>query len=102
MNGNRGEPLDELIARWSEAARVILNGELRTYAELAKHSSEYLLMPPNGGDPRKGFDDSDEAAAWWAQTFRDGLRGSTNLRPAADQRRLNSPAPRHDLHRAAD
>ena len=29
-------------------------------------------MPPNGGDPRRGFDDSDEAAAWWARTFRDG------------------------------
>ena len=72
VNGNRGEPLTELIARWSEAARVILNGDLRTYAELAKHSSEYLLMPPNGGDPRRGFDDSDEAAAWWARTFRDG------------------------------
>lgn len=72
MNGNRGEPLTELIARWSEAARVILNGDLRTYAGLAKHSSEYLLMPPNGGDPRRGFDGSDEAAAWWAQTFRDG------------------------------
>ena len=72
MNGKHGEPLDELITRWSEAARVILNGDLRTYAELAKHSSEYLLMPPNGGDPRRGFDDSDEAAAWWAQTFRDG------------------------------
>jgi ketosteroid isomerase-like protein len=72
VNGNRGEPLTELIARWSEAARVILNGDLRTYAGLAKHSSEYLLMPPNGGDPRRGFDGSDEAAAWWAQTFRDG------------------------------
>jgi len=72
MNGNRGEPLTELIARWSEAARVIMNGDLRTYAGLAKHSSEYLLMPPDGGDPRRGFDGSDEAAAWWAQTFRDG------------------------------
>ena len=83
MNGNRGEPLNELIARWSEAARVILNGDLRTYAELAKHSSEYLLMPPNGGDPRRGFDDSDEAAAWWAQTFRDGQADVEGSSPRA-------------------
>ena len=72
MNNNRGEPLNELIARWSEAARVIMNGDLRTYAGLAKHSSEYLLMPPSGGDPRGGFDGSDEAAGWWALTFRAG------------------------------
>lgn len=72
MNDNGDEPLTELIDLWSDAARVYVNGDLRTYAGLAKHASEYLLMPPNGGDPRRGFDGSDEAVEWTARTFRGG------------------------------
>ena len=72
MSINRGEAVTELIDRWSEAARVYLNGDLRAYAGLAKHAPEYLLMPPYGGDPRRGFDGSDEAVARTAETFRGG------------------------------
>ena len=62
----------DLVELWSTAARAYMNGDLRTYAELARHTSDYTLMPPNGGDPRAGFDRSEEAVAWTARTFRGG------------------------------
>jgi ketosteroid isomerase-like protein len=62
----------ELIDRWSAAAQAYMDGDLRTYARLANHASEYLLMPPYGGDPRPGFDGSDEAVDWLARTFHGG------------------------------
>jgi ketosteroid isomerase-like protein len=62
----------ELIERWSTAAQAYLDGDLRTYAELAHHTADYTLIPPNGGDPRHGFDSSDDAVAWLARTFRGG------------------------------
>ena len=62
----------ELIERWSAAAQAYLDGDLRTYARLAGHTSDYTLIPPNGGDPRHGFDASDDAVEWTARTFRGG------------------------------
>ena len=62
----------DLIERWSTAAQAYLDGDLRTYAQLAHHTADYTLIPPNGGDPRHGFDCSAEAVAWTAQTFRGG------------------------------
>jgi len=72
MTDSTGEPLTELKERWSAAARAYMNGDLRTYAGLADHAADYLLMPPNGGDPRRGFDGSDNAVEWTARTFRGG------------------------------
>jgi ketosteroid isomerase-like protein len=66
------EDLTPLIARWSEAAQVYMNGDLHTYARLARHAEDYTLMPPQGGDPRRGFDGSDDAVEWTARTFRGG------------------------------
>lgn len=71
MDGT-GEPLADLIHRWSAAAQAYLDGDLLTYAALANHASDYVLTPPNGGDPRRGFDGSEDAAAWTARTFRGG------------------------------
>jgi ketosteroid isomerase-like protein len=62
----------DLIERWSTAAQAYLDGDLRTYAQLAHHAADYTLIPPYGGDPRHGFDGSDEAVAWTARTFRGG------------------------------
>ena len=62
----------ELVERWSAAAQAYLAGDLRTYARLADHGSGYTLTPPYGGDPRHGFDCSDDAVAWTAETFRGG------------------------------
>jgi ketosteroid isomerase-like protein len=62
----------ELVDHWSTAAQAYLDGDLRTYARLAHHAPDYTLTPPNGGDPRHGFDGSDDAVAWTARTFRGG------------------------------
>jgi ketosteroid isomerase-like protein len=70
------EAVSELVDLWSAAAQAYMNGDLPTYAGLARHAEDYTLMPPNGGDPRRGFDRSDEAAEWTAQTF---LGGDTDV-----------------------
>jgi ketosteroid isomerase-like protein len=61
-----------LIARWSEATQLHIDGDLRGYAAIARHSEDYTLFPPNGGDARSGFDGSDDAVEWTARTFRGG------------------------------
>jgi ketosteroid isomerase-like protein len=61
-----------LIARWSEAAQLYMDGDLRAYAAIARHAEDYTLLPPNGGDARSGFDGSDDAVEWTARTFRGG------------------------------
>jgi ketosteroid isomerase-like protein len=61
-----------LIARWSEAAQLYMDGDLRSYAAIARHAEDYTLLPPNGGDARSGFDGSDEAVEWTARTFQGG------------------------------
>jgi len=65
-----------LVELWSAAARAYVNGDLPTYAGLARHGEDYTLMPPYGGEPRRGFDGSDEAAQWLARTF---LGGDTDV-----------------------
>ena len=66
------QDITALIARWSEAAQLIMNGDLRAYAAIARHAEDFTLLPPNGGDARSGFDGSDDAVEWWARTFRGG------------------------------
>jgi ketosteroid isomerase-like protein len=75
MGQGTGEPLADLVERWSTAAQAYMDGDLRTYAGLANHASDYTLMPPAGGDLRRGFDASDEAVEWTARTFRGGQVG---------------------------
>lgn len=57
-----------LIARWSEAAQLYIDGDLRGHAAIAGHAQDYTLLPPNGGDARSGFDGSDDAVEWTART----------------------------------
>jgi ketosteroid isomerase-like protein len=64
--------LHDLVAQWSRAAQAYLDGALRTYAGLARHAPDYTLMPPDGGETRRGFDISDAAAERLARTFRGG------------------------------
>ena len=61
-----------LIARWSQAAQLYIDGDLRAYAAIARHAEDYTLLPPHGGDARSGFDGSDDAVEWTARTFRGG------------------------------
>ncbi|MGB8383888.1 MAG: nuclear transport factor 2 family protein [Dermatophilaceae bacterium] len=72
LTDGSGDGLADLVELWSAAAQAYMNGDLRTYAVLARHGADYTLMPPFGGDPRRGFDDSDEAVEWTARTFRGG------------------------------
>ena len=61
-----------LIAHWSEAAQLYIDGDLRGYAAIASHAEDYTLLPPYGGDARFGFDGSDDAVEWTARNFRGG------------------------------
>ena len=72
-----------LIARWSAAAQLYINGDLRGYAAIARHAEDYTLFPPDGGGARWGFDDSDEAVEWTAENFR---RGHAELEVSATYR----------------
>ena len=56
----------------SEAASAIIRGDLRTYATLMRHADDYTLMAPSGGEPRRGFDESDEALDALARYFQGG------------------------------
>ena len=62
----------ELTELWSAAAQAYLDGDLPRYAGLAHHAPDFTLTPPYGGDPRQGFDGSDEAVERTANTFRGG------------------------------
>jgi ketosteroid isomerase-like protein len=64
--------LDALRDLWAAAAQAYLDGDLRTYARFARHGDDYTLLPPYGGDPRRGFDGSDDAIRRTARTFRGG------------------------------
>ena len=56
----------------SSFIRAFMRGDMRTYVALVRHGEEYTLMAPSGGEPRRGFDASDEALDALAQFFRGG------------------------------
>ena len=64
--------LAELVSRTAEAASALIRGDARSYFTLVKHADDFTLMSPYGGDPSRGFDDSDEAVEALAQFFRSG------------------------------
>jgi ketosteroid isomerase-like protein len=66
------EELAELVNRTAEAASALVRGEARGYFTLVRHADDFTLMSPYGGDPIRGFDDSDEAVEALAQFFRNG------------------------------
>ncbi len=66
------QDLDDLVAQIAEAASAFIRGDVRKYVALVRHAEDYTLMAPSGGEPRRGFDSSDEALAALAQFFRDG------------------------------
>jgi ketosteroid isomerase-like protein len=45
---------------------------MRTYVAHITHADDYTLMPPTGGDTRRGFDGSDEALAALSGYFQSG------------------------------
>jgi ketosteroid isomerase-like protein len=63
------EELAELVRRVADAASALLRGDIRGYLALIEHADDYTLMDPFGGEPRRGFDSSDEALDAFAEFF---------------------------------
>jgi ketosteroid isomerase-like protein len=53
-------------------ASAFIRGDIRTYAALMRHADDYTLMPPRGGEPVRGFEDSDKALETLARYFHGG------------------------------
>jgi ketosteroid isomerase-like protein len=66
------EQLSELTELMAEAASALIGGDIRTYAALMRHADDFTLMPPTGGEPRRGFDGSDAALDALAGYFHGG------------------------------
>ena len=66
------QELTDLIERTAEAASALIRGDIRGYLTLIRHADDYTLMAPSGGEPRRGFDDSDQAVDALAEFFRGG------------------------------
>lgn len=61
-----------LIERMAEAAAAFIQGDMRRYARLMRHGDDFTLMAPSGGEPRRGFDGSDEALDTLSRYFHGG------------------------------
>jgi ketosteroid isomerase-like protein len=61
----------ELIRSTAEAAAAYIQGDIHRYLALIKHADDYTLMPPYGGEPRRGFD-TKEALESTPKMFRGG------------------------------
>ena len=55
------EELAALVQRITKAAQALISGDIEGYVARIKHAHDYTLMSPYGGDPVRGFDDSDRA-----------------------------------------
>ena len=66
------EEVADLIRRIAEAASALIRGDIPRYVMLIKHADDYTLMAPAGGEPRRGFDASDEALEAMARYFQGG------------------------------
>ena len=66
------EELAGLVQRVTEAAQALISGDIGGYVARIMHARDYTLMSPYGGDPVRGFDDSNGALDALAQFFRGG------------------------------
>jgi ketosteroid isomerase-like protein len=66
------QELAALVQRVTEAAQALISGDIEGYAARIKHAHDYTLMSPYGGDPVRGFDDSEGALDALARFFRGG------------------------------
>ena len=61
----------ELIRSTAEAAAAYIQGDIHRYLALIKHADDYTLMPPYGGESKRGFD-TEEALETTPKMFRGG------------------------------
>jgi hypothetical protein len=66
------QELADLVERTAEAASALIRGDIRRYLRLIGRNDDYTLMAPSGGEPRRGFDASDQAVEALAYCFRGG------------------------------
>jgi ketosteroid isomerase-like protein len=66
------EDLAALVQTVTKAAQALISGDVRGYVARIKHADDYTLMSPYGGDPVRGFDDSDASLDALARFFRGG------------------------------
>ena len=66
------DDLAALVRQTARAASAFVRGDMRTYVDLFRHADDYTLMAPDGGETRRGFDNSEEALAALSRTFRNG------------------------------
>ena len=66
------EELAALVQRITDAARALISGDSRGYVAQIEHADDYTLMSPYGGEPVRGFDDSDAALDALGRFFRGG------------------------------
>jgi ketosteroid isomerase-like protein len=72
VQGNvTGVDVAELIRSTAEAAAAYIQGDILRYLALIKHADDYTLMPPYGGEPKRGFD-TKEALESTPKMFRGG------------------------------
>jgi hypothetical protein len=79
------EDVAEVSRLTAEAASALIRGDVRTYLTFFRHADDYTLLQPFGGEPRRGFDSSDEALEATARFFHGGdatSRSSSPTRPA--------------------
>jgi ketosteroid isomerase-like protein len=66
------EEVAGLVRLMADAASAFISGDMRTYAALMRHADDFTLMAPSGGEPRRGFDESDEALDALSRYFHSG------------------------------
>jgi ketosteroid isomerase-like protein len=63
--------VDELIRSAADAAAAYIQGDIQRYLALINHADDYTLMPPYGGEPKRGFN-TQEALENTPKMFRAG------------------------------
>ncbi len=66
------EHLAELVALATEATSAFIGGDIPRYLALIKHTDDYTLMSPTGGETTRGFDASEDRVTEIAQFFKSG------------------------------
>ena len=62
----------DLARRCQNAATALIRGDVRSYLGLFMHAEDYTLIPPFGGEPRHGFDASEDAVEQLSHFFAGG------------------------------